>query len=362
MAARSARTRVGAALASLSLIVLLASCAVATGVSGSPHSRTAGAGATGGPPASGTTSDAAPSTSASTPRAVGPPYRVGVRSLSVVENGRYVNMGGHYVDRTLRTVIRYPARVGAAGAGNSFPVAGAFPLVVFAPGYLQCGSSYAPLLHSWAAAGFVVAEVTFPLTNCRTPDPDEADIVHQPYDVSYVIGRLLTASADPSSFLHGLIDPHKVAVAGHSDGGDDAVAVAADTCCRNHRVDAAVVLAGSELPSFGGSYFPAASPPMLFVQGTADTVNNPADTTQLYQADTAGPKALLSVNGAGHLSPYEGGGADEQLVDRVSTAFLRATLLGSRSAARSMVHAGDRSGQSTLTTSGLLPSTSGSSG
>jgi predicted dienelactone hydrolase len=118
------------------------------------------------------------------------------------------------------------------GARRPYP--GAFPLVVFAPGYLQCGSAYAPLPRSWTQAGFVVAEVRFPLTDCHTASPDEADIISQ----------LLADSANPANPLHDLIDPHQVAVAGHSDGGDTAAA-ADNTCCRDNRVSAAIVLAGA---------------------------------------------------------------------------------------------------------------------
>lgn len=342
-----------------SLLMLVVSCAGAVHGSPSPdtsshpaadrHSTSAQAA-----PGS-AASRPAPSTGPASPKPAGPPYAVGVRDFSVAERSRQVEIGGHVSDRVIPVVVRYPARSGQAGhdSPGAPPAAGAFPLVVFAPGYLQCGSAYAPLLRSWTAAGFVVAEVRFPLTDCTTPDPNEADIVHQPADVSSVIAWLLGASAGYP--LHGLIDPHRVAIAGHSDGGDTVAAAAFNTCCRDSRVAAAVVLAGAGLSSFGGSYFPRGSPPVLFVQGTADTINPPADTQQLYQDDQAGPKGLLSIDGAGHLSPYEGDGPAEQLVARLTTDFLRMTLLGSRTAAQSLAREGTITGQSALTTSGLLP-------
>ncbi len=335
------------------LIVLVASC----GVGSRPPSPDAGgrSGTPGSTRPHGTGSQQPTATPTRAPSPSGPPYPVGVRDITVDDHSRQVETAGHVSARVLPTVVRYPAASGAAGRDNwDAPAAsGAFPLVVFAPGYLQCGSAYAPLLRSWTAAGFVVAEVRFPLTDCHTASPDEADIVNQPFDVSAVISQLLADNADAGSPLRGLIDPHRVAAAGHSDGGDTTAAVADNTCCRDSRITAAIVLAGAELSSFGGSYFPAGSPPTLFVQGTADTVNLPADTRQLYHGDRAGTKALLEVDGASHLSPYEGDGPAEQLVARVSTDFLRMTLLGSGAAAGSMVRNGDVPGRSALTTSGM---------
>jgi pimeloyl-ACP methyl ester carboxylesterase len=357
--ARTGWSRASAALTAIAaLIVLVASCSVAVSGSSTPGgSRSAGrSGGSARPSAAGSQDSAATPTQAP----AGPPYPVGAREITIDDNARQIETAGHVSSRVVPTVVRYPAMSGHAGQDNWGVSAapGAFPLVVFAPGYLQCGSAYAPLLRSWTQAGFVVAEVRFPLTGCHTASPDEADIINQPFDVSAVISQLLADSADPASPLHDLIDPHQVAVAGHSDGGDTTAAVADNTCCQDNRVSAAIVLAGAELSSFGGSYFPPGSPPTLFVQGTGDTMNLPADTKQLYEGDKEGAKALLWVDGASHLSPYEGNGPAEQLVAKVTTDFLQMTLLGLGSAAGSMVRDGNVTGRSTLTTSGM-PSAAG---
>ncbi len=347
MTARTDWSRARAALTTIvalvSLVTLVTSCSVAA--SGSPHPDASTASV--GPLVA--RSQASAATPTQSP--AGPPYPVGAREITVDNHAR---------SRVLPTLVRYPAMTGHADQDNwgASAAPGAFPLVVFAPGYLQCGSAYAPLLRSWTQAGFVVAEVSFPLTDCHTSSPDEADIINQPSDVGAVISQLLADSGDPASPLHGLIDPHRVAVAGHSDGGDTVAAAADNTCCRDDRVSAAIVLAGAELSSFGGTYFPPGSPPTLFVQGTGDTVNLPPDTKQLYNGDRAGAKALLWVDGANHLSPYEGNGPAEQLVAKVTTDFLEMTLRGSGPAGQSMVRDGNVTGRSTLTTSGM-PSAAG---
>ena len=74
----------------------------------------------------------------------------------------------------------------------------AFPLLVFAPGFLQCSGAYSDLLRAWTSAGYVVAAVNFPRTNCHLgAEAYEADLVNQPQDMSYVLTRLLALSAQP---------------------------------------------------------------------------------------------------------------------------------------------------------------------
>lgn len=272
-------------------------------------------------------------------RYAGPPYTVAETTLPLVDNSRIAVVDGHVGPRQLPTMVWYPT--GLASGDER-------PLVVFASGYLQCPEQYEPLLTSWAAQGFVVAAPTFPLTNCAVPGgAEEGDILNQPADMSFVISQLLAASAtsDPGAgSLTGRIDPHRVAVAGQSDGGDTVAALAFDTCCMGTPVQAAMILSGAELPSFGGDYFPAGSPPMLVVQGTADTVNVPEDSLALYDNDTAGPKALVLLDGADHLGPYEGANPTEAVVAQVTTDFLNEYLLDKPGASTALALEGSRPG------------------
>ena len=96
--------------------------------------------------------------------------------------------------------------------------------------------------------------------------------------MAYVIRRVLAVGNRSRGFLAGLVDPGKIAVAGQSDGGDTVAALAAGTCCRDREVTAAIVLAGAEWAPMGGSYFATTTPPILFVQGDADTINLPGDS------------------------------------------------------------------------------------
>lgn len=280
-----------------------------------------------------------------------------VGTMGTYRVGRYaIHMtykpSGRDESRALRVVVSYPliAPVTAARPGG-----GLFPLVIFAPGYRQCVASYNPLRHVWSSAGYVVAAIQFPRTNCHVQVPDEADLASQPGDVSYVIGQLISADHRPAGRLSGLIDTAKIAVAGHSDGGDTVAAVVGSTCCFDRRVSAAVVLAGAEWPPLPGRYFATPTAPMLFVQGTADTWNPPAASMQLYQADTRGRRYYLDLLGADHFSPYEGSGPTERLVSTVTLDFLDHFLAGRATALRAMRRAGRVPGVAQLASGGTLP-------
>jgi pimeloyl-ACP methyl ester carboxylesterase len=276
-------------------------------------------------------------------------YRVAQHEFIAVDRSR-PGLG----PRTLPTLVRYPV-IPATAAASGRLVRGLFPLVVFAPGYTQCQDSYSILLNAWASAGYVVAGVDFPRTSCHPGDPDESDLVNQPADMAYVIRRLLAASLRPTGFLAGLIDPGKIAVAGHSDGGDTVAAVAANTCCRDPAVKAAMVLSGAEWPPMPGSYFTKATPPILFVQGDADDINPPADSIMMYQADTTGPRFYLDLLGAGHPQPYEAHDPAESVVALVTVDFLDRYLDGLPDAAAAMGRDGQVSGVAALVSGNQAP-------
>jgi fermentation-respiration switch protein FrsA (DUF1100 family) len=168
----------------------------------------------------------------------------------------------------------------------------------------------------------VVAAPAFPLENADAPEgPDRSDLVNQPADMRFVISRLLAASSAGSGPLAGLIDATRIAVTGHSDGGDTALALAYNRSYRDPRVGAAVVLSGAEIPGVGGFAFPRGGPPLLAMQGTADTVNPPSFTNAFF-GTARRPKYLLSLLGAEHLPPYSYQQPQLAIVERVSTTFL----------------------------------------
>ncbi len=284
-----------------------------------------------------------------------PPLPVGQLGIYHFAKARFVftePAHGPAGQRVLHVTVRFP--VGGNRAAYPAHAHGLFPLMVFAPGFRQCARGYSDLLGQWTTAGYVVAAVDFPLTSCTTPGPDEADLANQPADVAFVIRRLLELSGNRVSRLAGLIDPSEIAVSGHSDGGDTVAAMAANTCCRERQVRAAVVLAGAEWP-LPGRWFARPAPPMLFVQGTADIWNFPAASQQLYRADTTGARYYLSLPGADHFAPYQGDGTPEPIVARVTIDFLDYYLLGERDRLGAMWRASEKPGVAEMVSAGQPP-------
>jgi fermentation-respiration switch protein FrsA (DUF1100 family) len=159
----------------------------------------------------------------------------------------------------------------------------------------------------------------------------------------FVITRMLATSADPHAALAGTIDRSEIAVTGQSDGGETALAVTYDRYYLDPRVGAAMILSGAELPGVGGFTFPEPSPPLLAVQGTADTINQPHFTNAFFTAARR-PKFLERLLGAGHLPPYTTEQPQLSIVERVTVAFLDRYLKHDPGAAARMSAAGQVAG------------------
>jgi dienelactone hydrolase len=288
--------------------------------------------------------------------AVKPPassFAVGLRVLRLVDSSRTIELpNGTIEPRTLLTYVRYPA-VGAPDGTDlvnapAVHSGGPFPLVVFGHGFAVTPGLYARMLQSWARAGYVVAAPVFPLENANAPGgPNEADLIDQPADMRFVISRMLAANSASSGPLAGLIDPKAIAVAGQSDGGDTALAVAYDPSFRDPRVSAAAILSGAEIPGTVGFAFPHGGPPLLATQGTADTVNPPSATNAFFEAAQP-PKYLLSLIGAEHLPPYSDQQPQLAIVERVTIAFFDGYLKHRQGALKRLVSLGGVPGTASI--------------
>lgn len=261
------------------------------------------------------------------------------------------------------TRVSYPAR-GAAGQDLGSGARpdhrlGPYPLVLFSPGYDIEPAQYDTLIDSWVTAGYVVAEPTYPGT--LPPYLYEAHIIFDPGEAAAVIDAVISAGAGTTGPLAGMVDAEEVAVAGHSDGGDVSFALAANSCCKDTQVKAALVLSGAELTSFGGTYSALGTVPLLVVQGSADTINAPACSAEIYDdAGSADSRYYLDLIGAEHEPPYMTPPYDppmsetasivrqQQIVRRVTLDFLDAFLRGSGSAQAAIASAGSVAGVSTL--------------
>jgi hypothetical protein len=88
--------------------------------------------------------------------------------------------------------------------------------------------------------------------------------------------------------------------------------------------------------------------PMLFTQGSADTVNLPGCSAAMYHADPARARYYLALFGADHTGPYWGTNRFERVVARVTVAFFDRYVLGQAAAGPAMRRHGDVAGTAAL--------------
>lgn len=274
-----------------------------------------------------------------------PAYAVGNVTVPMVDTSRPTPADGQvpgHPGRDMKVEIFYPAAGVPGGAISEYgPPArtGRFPLIVFSHGFGSSPGAYEALLVRWAAAGYVVAAPAFPLTGATTPGgADLADYVNQPRDVSFVISQMLDASASGRGPLAGLIDPSEIGAAGHSLGGVTTLGLVANSCCRDQRVDAAVVISGDAI-SFPGGRSVTPSIPMFFVHGGADQIVPYSASVAAFDA-ARGPKALLTLVGGGHTTPVDPAGAAFVSVVRATIDFFGLYLQHSRTASAALRHDG----------------------
>ncbi len=344
--------RLSSPRARLATAALLAGTALLAACGGSSRPRlSAGAPRTPAAVTIPTSTSAATTTIASTIRTtttrVGRPWTgVGTILLDVVDPTRPTVQHGRTLSpsRHLPTLVRYPA-VGPAGGAEvaGAPAAhGSWPLVIFAHGYNVTPATYSHLLHAWADAGFVVAAPAFPLETAGGP-LDENDLDNEPADISVVITAVLARSAAATGPLAHLVAPSHIAVTGHSDGAEAALAAA--YVHGDHRIGPVISMSAQGI--LGGPH-PDPAHPLLVVQGTADTINPPARGDAVYAA-AGRPRFELHLLGGGHLPPIADATPWRPIVDQVTTAFLRRYLSVGSAAVATLMADGDRPQLSTLT-------------
>ncbi len=269
---------------------------------------------------------------------------------------------GGNMPRALITEIRYPTAAAAAGYG---PVRdappdyrqGPFPVIVFAHGYDTLPDPYDPLLDAWVSAGFVVVAPLFPDENEYQVNayggPDsyagsmaQNDKINEPSDISYVIAALdaetpgapanvkhsVTEPAN-ASFLRGLVDPSRLALAGQSDGAEVVANLAFGSNYAATWEGLAIhpsalgVFSGQlwqpPVDSYGAS---GAGPPVLVAQSAADACNPPEYSTTIYNGIGGDHKWFLEFFHSTHIAPYWGLDGAAPVAEAVTTEFFEIAL------------------------------------
>jgi len=267
-------------------------------------------------------------------QARGTPLEVHRTTLRLVDASRPTPANGAYAgasDRTLQTVVSYPTKKGKR-LGN-------LPIVVFATGFEGTSTNYAPLYDHWVEAGYVVAAPTFPLSSRDAPGGSSvADLASQPGDVRFVLTEVLAANRSEDSFLHGLIDPKRVGLAGKSLGAITAILDGYDPAERDPRFAAVIAMTGLAMGSARLDMFKT---PLLLVRGDADTtvpIQGSIDAFDRAQA----PKYFVRLFGQTHTSAFDG--RDQPAADvvhRTTTDFLDRYVKGRRGAVKRLERDGD---------------------
>lgn len=222
---------------------------------------------------------------------------------------------------------------------------GPFPLIVHVHGFSGSPAKFTRLLTEWSEAGVVVAAPRFPRTSDTGPGTAGiADYVEQPADVSFVIDELLR---DPETAAR--IDEERIGVSGLSLGGGTVYGLVWHDCCRDERIDAAIVMSSLRFP-FGGD-FATNEIPVMIMHGDQDLALPYDDAVASYQS-SAPPKWFVHLIGGTHSEPYEDRASPhDTIVTDVTLAFWALTLKNDASAAARLSRAGTVDGLSTVVAS-----------
>jgi dienelactone hydrolase len=273
-----------------------------------------------------------PTTAALSPTDVGHTYAVGTRTLTFVDPSRPTSPNGSFPGaptRTLPTEFWYPA----TGADGGAPAAdtppdrqhGPYPLVLFAHGYNVTPDFYAPLLERWAAAGYVVAAPVFPILSGSDGGASHVDYVQTWGDASFVITQVLGLRGN--ELLAGLVDPNRIAAAGHSDGEVISFGIGFLPCCRDLRVRAVISMAG-DLSNANNPSLRDTGTPILHIMETNDEFDPYPHTIEWDRDNLTAPRWMVTLNSS-HVPPYtQPGDPAFELTSAITVAFLDGTLKG----------------------------------
>jgi dienelactone hydrolase len=228
--------------------------------------------------------------------AVGPSASVRTLQVTLVDHSRPTEATASAPaqdQRALATTITYP--IGVEG-----PV----PLVVLAHGNNGNPNRFTGLMGAWAAAGYVVAAPAFPLTSNTTPGGSSpGDVSNQPADMSFVIDEVLKMSRPRAgSPLAGLVDKRHIGVAGLSLGGATVYGLVFNTCCRDRRIGAAVLMSAQRV-RFKDGKDTWRHVPALLLHSDVDSRWYPI-SQETYPL-LATPKWFVTLHGSGHSGPFE---------------------------------------------------------
>ncbi|MEP6623078.1 MAG: hypothetical protein ABJC79_01420, partial [Acidimicrobiia bacterium] len=156
------------------------------------------------------------------------------------------------------------------------------------------------------------------------------DYLNQPADLKFVLDEVL------ASKWANRIDADHIGAAGLSLGGMTIWGSIGNTCCRDPRIKAAIVMDGSQ-PSYADGKTVPNRMPLLMYHADHD-YSLPFAPARTAFAAAAPPKYFVTIFGAFHAEPYENTpNVADAMVMTTSTEFWRAYLLDDAAARAQIV-------------------------
>ncbi|SDJ30096.1 Platelet-activating factor acetylhydrolase, isoform II [Nonomuraea maritima] len=233
------------------------------------------------------------------------PYMTPKESELLLKSGEITSVPADTLSRT-----RTNAYTDAQPAGRRHGL----PLVVLSPGHTKPRSELTALAEDLASRGYVVAAIdhtyenvatTFPdgrVTTCVTCEMDKTPawweklVKGRAADVSFVLDQL--TGSRPAWKGARLIDPSRIAMAGHSVGGASAIAA----MLKDSRVRAGIDIDGTTEVTIPGS---GLARPFLFLGKPSTYTPGQGEAAATWERDwkrLKGWKRWLLVTGAEHTS------------------------------------------------------------
>ena len=261
-------------------------------------------------------------------------YGVGIHQLELTDFSRGISPYGEYPGSDVRTIpamVFYPVwevpYSGLYGDHAPYRAGGPYPMVVFVPGFGSDWQFYTSLLGQIASAGYVVVTPTYPLLSGWPAGPTDVVEWDEHFtDTSFAISSMLQLNeSDP--LLHGLIDPQRIGVAGHSDGA----LISFGAGEQAYRTDARVrsVISYAADLGQGDGIYQASGRPFLHFFSQFDEYNPYPEGIYYDRAYLQDPHWSITLWDSGHGGPYTDP-ADPRfnLVALTTIEFFDATLKG----------------------------------
>jgi dienelactone hydrolase len=174
--------------------------------------------------------------------------------------------------RTLVTSIFYPASEPTPLFGSArVAEGGPFPMLMYSHGYSSARSEATRVAQRLASHGYIVVAPDFPLTSmlANGGSPDVNDAANQPGDVTFLIDKMLAASADVKHLLANAIDKERIGALGVSLGGLTTLLATYHPRFHDPRIKAAMPIAALS-SFFTAEFYKTRSVPLLLVHGDND--------------------------------------------------------------------------------------------